>query len=72
MKCWTRSDGPDSGLSRFARWKAGAAAPMWFPYVYVSLKKVAGKPSANYLCCAPCELGGICLGFEMKADLRSW
>jgi hypothetical protein len=36
------------------------------------LTKVAGKPSANYLCRAPCELGGICLGFEMKADLRSW
>jgi hypothetical protein len=34
--------------------------------------KVAGKPSANYLCTAPCQADGISLGFGVKADLRSW
>jgi hypothetical protein len=47
-------------------------SPRGFRKSALRLTKVAGKPSANYLCCAPCELAGICLGFEMKADLRSW
>ena len=36
------------------------------------LTKVAGNRSANYLCTAPCQAGGISLGFGLKADLRSW